>query len=76
MVRWPLSGPFTPSRTEVEQLTLHEFLDYNLANHFIHPLQSVSGTPILFIKDSSLRLAVDYLGLNWITENQLQMSEF
>ena len=63
--------PFGPiySLSEVEQLALRQFLDENLANHFICPSQSPSGTPILFIKkkDGSLRLAVDYRGLNRIT---------
>ncbi len=63
--------PFGPiySLSEVEQLALHQFIDENLANHFIHPSQSPSSTPILFIKkkDGSLRLAVDYRGLNHIT---------
>ena len=63
--------PFRPiySLSEVEQLALHQFLDENLANHFIRPSQSPSGTPILFIKkkDGLLRLAVDYRGLNRIT---------
>ena len=63
--------PFGPiySLSEVEQLALRQFLDENLSNHFIRPSQSPSGAPILFIKkkDGSLRLAVDYRGLNRIT---------
>jgi hypothetical protein len=64
--------PFGPiySLSEVEQLALQEFLDDNLKNQFIRPSQSSTGTPILFIKkkDSSLRLAVNYRGLNKITK--------
>jgi hypothetical protein len=64
--------PFGPiySLSEVEQLVLREFLDENLTNHFIHPSSSSAGTLILFIrqKDSSLRLAIDYRGLNQITK--------
>jgi len=63
--------PFSPiySLLEVEQLALHEFLEENLANHFICPLSSPAGTPILFIrkKDGLLWLVVDYQGLNRIT---------
>jgi hypothetical protein len=64
--------PFGPIYllSEVEQLALKEFLNENLANQFIHPSHSPSGAPILFIKkkDSSLRLAVDYRGLNKISK--------
>ena len=48
----------------VEQLALREFLDENLKNQFIRPSQSSAGAPVLFIKDGTLRLAVDYTGLN------------
>lgn len=60
--------PFGPiySLSEVEQLAPREFLDKNLKNQFIRPSQS---SPILFIKkDGSLRLAVDYQGLNKVTK--------
>ena len=65
----PPYGPIY-SLSEVEQLALREFLNENLANHFIRPSQSSAGAPILFIrkKDGSLRLAVDYRGLNRITK--------
>jgi len=66
------SPPFGPiySLSEVEQLALREFLDENLKNQFIRPSQSSAGAPVLFIKkkDGSLRLAVDYRGLNKITK--------
>ena len=49
---------------------LHEFLDENLTNHFIHSSNSPAGALILFIhkKDGSLHLVVDYRGLNCITK--------
>ena len=63
--------PFSPiySLSEVEQFDLHEFLDKNLANHFVCPLKSSAGTSILIIKkkDGSLHLAVNYCRLNRIT---------
>lgn len=63
--------PFGPiySLSEVKQLALCEFLDENLKNDFICPSQSPAGAPVLFIKkkDGSLRLAVDYCGLNKVT---------
>ena len=66
------SPPFSPIYflSEVEQLALHEFLDENLKNQFIRPLQSSAGTPVLFIKkkDGSLRLAINYRSLNKITK--------
>ncbi len=57
------------SLSEVKQLALHKFLNENLANHFVQPLQSSARVPILFIckKDGSLCLAVDYCGLNRLT---------
>ena len=64
--------PFGPiySLSEVERLALREFLDENLTNHFIRSSNSPAGAPILFIrkKDGSLRLVVDYRGLNRITK--------
>ena len=64
--------PFGPiySLSEVERFALREFLDENLKNQFVRPSQSSAGAPVLFIKkkDGSLRLAVDYRGLNKITK--------
>ena len=64
--------PFGPiySLSEVERLALREFLDENLKNQFIRPSQSSAGAPVLFIKkkDGSLRLAVNYRGLNKVTK--------
>jgi hypothetical protein len=49
---------------------LREFLDKNLKADFIYPSCSSHGALILFAKkkDGSLRLCVDYRGLNHITK--------
>jgi len=54
----------------VEQEGLHQFMDQNLRNGFIHPSRSPHGAPILFIKkkDGSLRLCIDYRGLNKLSK--------
>ena len=66
------SLPFGPiySLSEVEQLALKQFIEENLSSGLIRPSQSSAGAPILFIKkkDGTLRLAVDYRGLNRITK--------
>ena len=56
--------------SKVEQLVLKTFLNKNLANQFIHPLQLPTSAPILFIKkkDSSLCLTVNYHSLNKVTK--------
>jgi hypothetical protein len=48
---------------------LKEFLEENLEKGFIWESKSPAGAPILFAlkKDGSLRLCVDYRGLNAIT---------
>ena len=53
----------------VELETLKTYIETNLANGFIRPSKSPAGAPILFIrkKDGSLRLCVDYRGLNNLT---------
>ena len=58
---YSLSGP--------ELKALREYLDENLAKGFIQHSQSPAGAPILFVKkkDGSLRLCVDYRGLNRVT---------
>jgi hypothetical protein len=68
----PLKDGFTPpfgpiyslSRTELE--ALRKWLDENLSKGFIHASSSLAGAPIQFVKkgDGSLRLCVDYRGLN------------
>ena len=64
----PPSGPIY-SLSKVEQLGFRSLSDENLANKFIRPSVSC-GASIPFIKksDSSLRLTVDYCGLNRITK--------
>ena len=62
--------PFGPiySLSPYELRTLHEFIDEHLAYGFIRPTCSLCGAPVLFIKkkDGSLRLCVDFQGLNQI----------
>jgi hypothetical protein len=54
----------------VELQALKDYLDEMLNKGFIRPSQSPFGAPVLFIKkkDGSLRLCVDYRGLNRITK--------
>ena len=63
--------PFGPiySLSELELGALKEYIDSNLAKGYIKPSTSPAGAPILFVKkkDGSLRLCVDYRGLNNIT---------
>lgn len=63
--------PFGPiySLSEKELSVLSEYIKENLAKGFIRPSTSPAGSPILFVKkkDGSLRLCVDYRGLNKIT---------
>jgi len=58
------------SLSKFEQETLKEFIDENLTNGFIRSTSSPHGAPVLFIKkkDGSLRLCVDFRGLNRITK--------
>ncbi len=64
----PPYGPIY-SLSELELKALRTYLDENLATGFIRPSSSPAGAPILFVKkkDSSLRLCVDYRGLNAVT---------
>ena len=63
--------PYDPiySLGPVELETLKTYIKANLASSFIRPSKSPSGTPIPFVqkKDSSLRLCIDYRGLNNLT---------
>ena len=68
----PLKEGFTPpfgpiyslNREELE--TLHEWIKENLDKRFIRSSSSPAGAPVLFAKkaDGSLRICVDYRGLN------------
>ena len=57
------------SLSALELQTLREFLDENLKTEIIRTSNSPCGAPVLFVrkKDSSLRLCVDYWGLNKMT---------
>src|SRR6266536_1034367 len=64
----PPYGPIYPL-SQTELAALRDFLEENLAKGFIRESKSPAGAPILFVpkKDGSLRLCVDYRGLNAIT---------
>ncbi len=64
----PPYGPIYNLRP-VELEILKAYIKNNLANGFIRPFKSPAGAPILFDKkpDDSLRLCVDYRGLNNLT---------
>ena len=64
----PPYGPIY-SLGSVELEILKTYIKANLASGFIRLSKSPAGAPILFIrkKDSSLRLCVDYRGLNNLT---------
>jgi hypothetical protein len=67
----PIYGLATP-----ELKVLREYIDEHLAKGFIRPSKSPAGAPILFVKkkDGSLRLCVDYRGLNAVTKkNRLSL---
>jgi len=56
--------------SKFKQETLKEFIDENLTNGFIRSMLSPHGALVLFVKkkDGSLRLCVDFRGLNRITK--------
>src|SRR6266481_1880825 len=64
----PLGPVYSLSQEELK--ALHKFIDENVAMGFITPSRSSHGAPVLFIKkkDSSLRLCVDFRGINRITK--------
>ena len=64
----PLGTVYSLSKTELE--ALRTFIDKHLSYGFIRQSTSAHGAPVLFIrkKDGSLRLCVDYRGLNKISK--------
>ena len=65
----PLFGPIY-SLSQSELKSLREFLDEHLAMDFICPSRLPGRAPVLFVrkKNGSLRLCVDFCGLNKITK--------
>jgi len=65
----PLVGPIY-SLLASEQEALKEFIEENLNMGFIRPTSSLQGAPVLFVKkkDGSLRLCVNFRGLNHISK--------
>ncbi len=63
----PYSSIYSLGPVELE--TLKAYIENNLTNGFIKPSKSPTGAPILFDKkpNGSLRLCVDYRGLNNLT---------
>jgi len=63
----PFGPVYNLSQTELQ--VLHEYIQENLAKGFIRRSESPAGAPVLFFKnkDRSLRLCVDYRGLNKVT---------
>jgi transposase InsO family protein len=63
----PFSPMYSMSHNELE--TVRKYIEENLSKGFIRSSSSPAGAPILFVKkkDGSLRLCVDYRGLNEIT---------
>jgi len=63
--------PFGPlyGMSHQQLQTLKDYVDENLSKGFIRHSSSPAGAPVLFVKkgDGSLRLCVDYRGLNEIT---------
>jgi hypothetical protein len=64
----PIGTTYSLSPSELE--SLRTFLDEHLAMGFIRPSSSADAAPVLFVrkKDGSLRLCVDFRGLNKITK--------
>jgi hypothetical protein len=64
--------PFRPiyNLSQMKLTTLYDYIDKNLSKNFIWHSKSPAGAPILFVKkkDGSLRINVDYCGLNKVIE--------
>lgn len=67
-----MQPPFGPiyNLSQTELAELRKYIDENLAKNFIRHSKSPAGAPILFVKkkDGSLRMCVDYRGLNKVTK--------
>ena len=63
----PIGAMYSLSQSKLQ--TLCEFIDEHLRIGFIRPTTSPHGAPVLFVrkKDGSLRLCVDFRGLNKIS---------
>lgn len=72
--------PFCPiyRLSQYELDALREYLDNNLTKNFIQHSTSHARAPLMFVKkDGSLRICVDYCGLNKVTiKNQYPLSLF
>ena len=64
----PISAMYSLSPSELE--SLRNFVDENLTRGFIRATSSLHSAPVLFVQkpDGSLRLCVDYRGLNRISK--------
>lgn len=64
----PVGTVYSLSQSEVH--SLREFIDEHIRIGFIRPSNSPHGAPVLFVrkKDGSLRLCVDFRGLNKISK--------
>ena len=64
----PIGTMYSLSQVELE--TLRKFIDESLSMGFIRPTRSSHGAPVVFAKkkDGTLRVCVDFRGLNKITK--------
>ena len=64
----PVGAMYSLSQSELQ--VLREFIDEHIRIGFIRPSSSPHGAPVLFVrkKDGSLRLCVDFRGLNKISK--------
>lgn len=73
-LKLPKGEMYSVNPTEREEL--HKFIDNNLERGYIHPMNSLHATPVLFWKkkDDSLRLCTDYKGLNTVSMSNVTWS--